>query len=137
MIFWVFYFISVALITIFSGNFGEACLWYCLAAVPASYGLTALVSLLLGRPAQYKLTSIINYTIKVDVDDRTFYVWETDEKLNFNKVDDIVYVATERPTLRVLRYGLVGWRDRWLLSLYPHRYELTLFLPTSYKKDET
>lgn len=137
MIFWIFFLTAIILISIFSGNLGEAYLWYCIAAVPASVGMTALISLLLGRPVQYKLTSIINYTIKVDADDQTFYVWETDEKFNFNEVDDIVYTSVEQPTLRVFRYGLVGWRDKWLWSLYPHRYELTLFLPTSYKKDET
>lgn len=135
MIFWLFLIAGLVLCGCLAPTFGEAYLWYCISTIPISIGLTFLLSLLLGKPSQYKLTGFSNYHIKLNEDKRSFHVWETDEDLSFNDVDDIVYVNTPPYSrITVFRYGLTEWRAKWLWPVYDSYRTIILYLPS---EDET
>lgn len=135
MIFWLLLITGLVLCGCLAPTLGEAYLWYCSFAAPLSAGLTALLSLLLGKPCQYQLTGFSNYHIKLNEDKKSFHVWETDEDFSLNEVDDIVY-AKNPPYSRitVFRYGLTGWRAQWLWHICDPYKIITLYLPS---EDET
>lgn len=135
MIFWLFLITGLVLCWCLAPTLGEAYLWYCISVTPISIGLTLLLSLLLGKSSQYKMNSFSNYRIKLNEDKQSFHVWETDEDLSLNDVDDIVYVNDPPYScISVFRYGLTGWRAKWLWPVYDSYRTITLYLPS---EDET
>ena len=135
MILWVFVIASLIVCCHIAPNIGVMLLYYTFIGCPVSICLSALVSMLLGRTGQYQLTDIIKYSVKQEDEEGKYYILETSEVITSDMVASVQYSrVSATPYVKLYVYDLVGWRQQWLLPVYPPRYEIVLVLPS---EDET
>lgn len=142
MLIWTSLFINIILTIIlccFMPTATAAFLWG-----PAIYfGLSALsftaiilLSMRLGKSGPRDIREIRRYTVH-EYNDIAYYIEDGNEiygPLPLSDVDNTVFVrGLEKPYVESHRYGITGWRRRWLWDLYDDTYIITLYLPS---KDE-
>ncbi len=141
MIIWVFILIDVIIGIIYGitcgldllASIGAATLLYA-ALVIISMAVTLLASMLLGKRDKFVLRKISKYEI-THLDTQKLQI-ANGETLNLSCIDNTIYVDDDiTPTLEIRQYNIGGWRYRWLLAVYPDRYEYIVYLPKNKTED--
>jgi hypothetical protein len=99
--------------------------------------LLMLSSMFLGKNGPREVREIVRYNVP-QYDRRSFYIEDKGTiygPLPMNFIDTTVVVKDlEQAYVESHRYGISGWRRRWLWELYEDYYIVTLYIPD---KDET